>query len=120
MRRFGILIGATILLSHSTAVAASTWQLERQVEGFTNTQSVTAFVKSENAKFMLRCENKDRIMAMFQPEGIISEAGHLLTRYDLYFRNHSIVVLDGGCRLDLAVGKASRRFYKHAECYRLR
>ncbi len=81
MGRFGILIGATILLSYSTAVAASTWQLERQVEGFTNTQSVTAFVKSENAKFMLRCENKNRIIAMFQPEGIISEAGPLFTRY---------------------------------------
>lgn len=81
MRRFGILIGATLLLSYSTAVAASTWQLERQVEGFSNTQSVTAFIKSENAKFMLRCENKNRIMAMFQPEGIISEAGPVFTRY---------------------------------------
>jgi hypothetical protein len=81
MGRFDILIGATILLSYSTAVAASTWQLERQVAGFTNTQTVTAFVKSENAKFMLRCENKNRIMAMFQPEGVISEAGPLFTRY---------------------------------------
>ena len=30
---------------------------------------------------MLRCENKDRIMALFQPENVISETGALFTRY---------------------------------------
>ena len=59
----------------------STWQVEKQTEGFTNTQTVTAFVVSERAKFMVRCENKDRIMAVFQPENVISETGSLFTRY---------------------------------------
>ena len=72
MRRFGFFVGAAILLSSSTAVSASTWQVEKQTEGFTNTQTVTAFVTSEHARFMLRCENKDRIMALFQPENVIS------------------------------------------------
>ncbi len=81
MRRFGFFVGAAILLSSSTAVSASTWQVEKQTEGFTNTQTVTAFVTSEHARFMLRCENKDRIMALFQPENVISETGALFTRY---------------------------------------
>ncbi len=78
---FGFFVGAAILLSGSTAVSASTWLVETQTEGFTNTHSVTAFAKSDHAKIMLRCENKNRIMAVFQPENVISEIGPLFTRY---------------------------------------
>lgn len=81
MRRFALFLGAAVLFSSATAVSASTWQVEEQTEGFSNTHTVTAFVMSEHAKIMVRCENKDRIMAVFQPANIISEAGPLFTRY---------------------------------------
>lgn len=81
MRSFGLFVSATVFLALSMPAAAATWQLEQDTGGFANTDTISAFTTSDDAKLVLRCENKDRIMILFQPHNIISEGGHVPTRY---------------------------------------
>ncbi len=81
MRSFGLFVSATVFLALSMPAAAATWQLEQDTGGFANTDTISAFTTSNDAKLVLRCENKDRIMILFQPDNIISEGGHVPMRY---------------------------------------